>query len=123
MNDGINFQESASNGIDGREFQDSASSNGSGDLVGCFLGTDVHQSLHCLCDHSYFQFNGPTARSRLALVAKYTKLTSQPLLLWSQHHSWSHLLVQSAMSALNETKEWAYNYDAVFQCFPRQFFL
>ena len=41
-------------------------------------------------------------------MAKYTKLTSQPSLLRSQHHSWSHLMVQSVMSALNETKERAY---------------
>ena len=39
-------------------------SNGSGDLVWCLLGRDVHQSLHCLCDHSYLQLNGSTARSR-----------------------------------------------------------
>ena len=38
VNDGIVFQESAS--------------NGGGDLVWCLLGNDVHQSLHCLCDHS-----------------------------------------------------------------------
>ena len=32
-------------------------SNDSGDLVWCLLGRDVHQSLHCLCDHSYLQLN------------------------------------------------------------------
>ena len=68
-------------------------SNGSGDLVWCLLGRDVHQSLHCLCDHSYFQLNGSTARSRPTLVAKYLKLraeivevTSQSSPLWFQQH-------------------------------------
>ena len=86
MNDGTDMPESAS--------------NGSGDLVWCLLGSDVHQSLRCLCDNSYFQLNGSTAKSRPALVAKYTKLTSQSSLLRSQHHPWSPLMVQSVTSAL-----------------------